>query len=200
MRRQKMLHRRTTKKSQWRYPERGERRIPTIDTVIKKRSIEDFEIFPAKYIEKVMAENALLERAVNLILQNEKTEKVLVEEILESAGTEALERMTVPSEICVHTRDAYVSSRILKLEELAGSGWKDTKGEPIRNAEEWKRVYAAVHALPDAHQLSEKTEKHSYSGWLQEEMEKRKDECRRTMGQRLEPETRTEPGRNGVSG
>ena len=83
---------------------------------------------------------------------------------------EALERMTVPSEICVHTRDAYVSSRILKLEELAGSGWKDTKGEPIRNAEEWKRVYAAVHALPDAHQLSEKTEKHSYSGWLQEEM------------------------------
>ena len=35
-----------------------------------------------------MAENALLERAVNLILQNEKTEKVLVEEILESVGTE----------------------------------------------------------------------------------------------------------------
>ena len=35
---------------------------------------------------------------------------------------------------------------------------------------------------------------------MQEEMEKRKDECRRTMGQRLEPETRTEPGRNGVSG
>lgn len=113
---------------------------------------------------------------------------------------EALERMTVPSEICVHTRDAYVSSRILKLEELAGSGWKDTKGEPIRNAEEWKRVYAAVHALPDAHQLSEKTEKHSYSGWLQEEMEKRKDECRRTMGQRLEPETGTGSKNNGMSG
>ena len=85
---------------------------------------------------------------------------------------EALERMTVPSEICVHTRDAYVSSRI----------------------------YAAVHALPDAHQLSEKTEKHSYSGWLQEEMEKRKDECRRTMGQRLEPETGTGSKNNGMSG
>lgn len=113
---------------------------------------------------------------------------------------EALERMTVPSEICVHTRDVYVSSRIPKLEELAGSGWKDTKGEPIRNAEEWQRVYAAVHALPDAHQLSEKTEKHSYSGWLQEEMEKRKDECRRTMGQRLEPETGTGSKNNGMSG
>lgn len=70
------------------YPERGERRTPTINTVIKKRSIEDFEIFPSKYIEKVMAENALLERAVNLILQNEKTEKTLVEKIMESAGNE----------------------------------------------------------------------------------------------------------------
>ena len=113
---------------------------------------------------------------------------------------EALERMTVPSEICVHTRDAYVSSRILKLEELAESGWKDTKGEPIRNAEEWKRVYAAAHALPDAHHLTGKTEKHSYSGWLQEEMEKRKDECRRTMGQRLEPETGTGSKNNGMPG
>ena len=113
---------------------------------------------------------------------------------------EALERMTVPCEICIHTRDIYVCSRIAKLEELAGSGWKDTKGELIRNAEEWKRVYAAVHVLPDAHHLTGKTEKHSYSGWLQEEMEKRKDECKRTMGQRLEPETRTEPGRNGISG
>lgn len=56
--------------------------------VIKERTIEDFEIFSSKYVEKVMAENALLERAVNLILQNEKTEKALVKEILESAGTE----------------------------------------------------------------------------------------------------------------
>lgn len=113
---------------------------------------------------------------------------------------EALERMTVPCEICIHTRDVYVCSRIAKLEELAGSGWKDTKGELIRNAEEWKRVYAAVHVLPDAHHLTGKTEKHSYSGWLQEEMEKRKDECRRTMGQRLEPASGTGPTSNGISG
>lgn len=31
---------------------------------------------------------------------------------------EALERMTAPCEICVHTRDTYVCSRIPKLEEL----------------------------------------------------------------------------------
>ena len=98
----------------------------------------------------------------------------------------------------IHTRDVYVCSRIAKLEELAESGWKDTKGELIRNAEEWKRVYAAVHVLPDAHHLTGKTEKHSYSGWLQEEMEKRKDECRRTMGQRLEPASGTGPTSNGM--
>ena len=56
--------------------------------LIKKEAYETLKYFLQKYIEKVMAENVLLERAVNLILQNEKTEKVLVEEILESAGTE----------------------------------------------------------------------------------------------------------------
>ena len=113
---------------------------------------------------------------------------------------EALERMAVPCEICVHTRDAYVCSRIPKLEELAGIGWKDSKGEEIKNAEEWQRVYSAIHALPSTHKLTGKTEKHSYSGWLQEEMEKIKDECRRTMGQRLEPETGTGSKNNGMSG
>lgn len=113
---------------------------------------------------------------------------------------EALERMAVPSEICIHTRDMYVASRIPKLEEMAGSGWRDSKGELIKNAEEWQRVYSAVHALPTAHELAGKTEKHSYSSWLQEEMTKRTDECKRIMGQRLEPATRTGSTNNGMSG
>ena len=113
---------------------------------------------------------------------------------------EALERMTAPCEICVHTRDAYVCSRITKLEDLAGSGWKDSTGELIQNAEEWQRVYSATHALPDTHKLIGRSEKHSYSGWLQEEMEKRKDECRRTMGQRLESPAGTGPTNNERTG
>lgn len=113
---------------------------------------------------------------------------------------EALERMTAPCEICVHTRDTYVCSRIPKLEELSGSGWKDSKGELIKNAEEWQRVYLAAHALSDAHELTGRSGKHSYSGWLQEEMEKRNDECGRTMGKRLEPETGTGQKDNGMSG
>ena len=35
---------------------------------------------------------------------------------------------------------------------------------------------------------------------MQEEMEKRKDECRRTMGQRLEPKTGTGSKNNGMPG
>lgn len=111
---------------------------------------------------------------------------------------EALERMTVPSEICIHTRDMYVSSRISKLEEMAGSGWKDAKEELIKNAEEWERVYAAVHVLPEAHKLSAKSEKHSYSGWLQEEFEKRG--CERVMGTRMESAARSGPANNGMYG
>lgn len=40
--------------------------------------------------------------------------------------------------------------------------------------------------------------KHTYSAWLQEEMKKR--EAGGDMGEGMEPETGTEPGRNGVSG
>ena len=111
---------------------------------------------------------------------------------------EALGRMAVPSEICIHTRDMYVASRISKLEEMAGSGWKDVKEEPIKNAEEWERVYAVAHALPETHKLSARSGKHGYSGWLQEEFEKRG--CERVMGTRMEPAARSGPTNNGMSG
>ena len=74
---------------------------------------------------------------------------------------DALSRMTAPSEICVHTQDEYVSSRIPKLEEMAAKGWK-----------EWERVYDLIHALPEQHEMSARTGKHSYSAWMQEEMKK----------------------------
>lgn len=113
---------------------------------------------------------------------------------------EALERMAVPCHICVHTKDVYVASRILKLEEMAGSDWMDSKGKQIKNTEEWRRIYQAVHALPETHKLVTKTEKHSYSSWIQEEMIKRTNECKRIMGEGLEPPTRTEPKVNGMPG
>ena len=113
---------------------------------------------------------------------------------------EALERMAVPCRICIHTKDAYVASRIAKLEDMAGSGWKDSKGNLMKNTEEWQRIYAAVHNLPETHKLSGISEKHSYSSWLQEEMTNRTDECKRIMGTGLEPPARTGPENNGMSG
>lgn len=40
---------------------------------------------------------------------------------------EALSRMTVQAQICIHTQDNYVASRLSKLEEMAGSGYLDAK-------------------------------------------------------------------------
>lgn len=111
---------------------------------------------------------------------------------------EALSRMTVSSEICIHTQDDYVASRIPKLEEMAGNGWTDTKKQPIKNAAEWKEVYHLVHAFPDPHKMTAKSEKHSYSAWMQEEM--RKNECDRITGKGMEPASGAGSGRNGVSG
>ena len=111
---------------------------------------------------------------------------------------EALSRMNVSSEICVHTQDSYVASRLLKLEEMAGEGWRDSKGELIRNAAEWEQVYRLIHAFPEAHKMTARSEKHSYSTWLQEMM--KKNECGRIMGQGLESATRAESNDNGVLG
>ena len=111
---------------------------------------------------------------------------------------EALSRMNVSSEICVHTQYGYVASRIPKLEEMAGEGWRDGKGKRIKNAAEWEQIYRLAHTFPDPHKMTARSEKHSYSTWLQEMM--KKDECKRIIGTGLEPETRPESGNNGVPG
>lgn len=83
---------------------------------------------------------------------------------------DALEHMTRSCKICIHTRDLYVGSRLEKITEMAGAGWMDSKGQPIKNKEEWQQVYKAMNALPDPHEITAKTEKHSYSMWLREEI------------------------------
>ncbi len=55
---------------------------------------------------------------------------------------EALSRMNVSSEICVHTQDSYVASRLLKLEEMAGTGdWQEghrfSSGASDADAADW---------------------------------------------------------------
>ncbi|MFQ7764144.1 MAG: hypothetical protein ACLRH0_06890 [Blautia wexlerae] len=112
---------------------------------------------------------------------------------------EALERMTVPSEICVHTRDVYVSSRIPKLEELAGSDGKTPKENRSgmqKNGSGYMRP-----SMPFLmHTNCQKRLRNTVTPGGCRRRWKRKDECRRTMGQRLEPKTGTGSKNNGMPG
>ena len=63
-----------------------------MDVVVQKRTIEDFEVFSAKYVQKVMAENAILEKLINSILQNDKTDEAFIRFVNKNAGDECLVR------------------------------------------------------------------------------------------------------------
>ena len=107
----------------------------------------------------------------------------------------ALSRMTAPSEICIHTQDDYVASRIPKLTEMAEKDWKDTKGKSIRNAAHWEQMHKAVKDLPEPHELTARSGKHSYSTWMQEDMKKNG-----TLGKGMESATGAGSGNNGILG
>lgn len=112
--------------------------------------------------------------------------------------TDALDHLTKGCDVCFHISDLYVTSRMGKIREMADSGWLNAKGKPIANREEWRKVFKAMNQLPDAHEISAKTEKRSYSMWLREEMKRR--ECGRMLGQGLEPAPGTRHINNGMSG
>ena len=50
---------------------------------------------------------------------------------------EALSRFRSTCEICIYTRDTFVTSRVLRISDLAADAFKDTKGKDIKNADEW---------------------------------------------------------------
>ena len=56
---------------------------------------------------------------------------------------------------------------------LAAGGFKDTKGNEIKNADEWRKVYGPIDRLKL--EVSSSAGTHSYSQWLQEEMIKHGD-------------------------
>ena len=87
------------------------------------------------------------------------------------ALAKALARFHSSCEICVHTKDTFVTSRVLRISDLAADAFKDTKGKDIKNADEWKKVYDVINRLKL--KVSSLAGVHSYSQWLQEEMIKR---------------------------
>lgn len=86
----------------------------------------------------------------------------------------ALDRFHSKCEICVHTRDTFITARILRISDLAAADFKDTKDKEIKNADEWRKIYEKISDLQL--EVSSSAGSHSYSQWLQEEMMKR-GEC-----------------------
>lgn len=111
---------------------------------------------------------------------------------------DALDHMTRSCDVCFYVSDLYVTSRLGKITEMAGFGYLNTKGKPIANREEWRKLFKSINQLPDAHKISAKTEKHSYSARLREEM--KHDECERILGQGMEPAPGARYSNNGMSG
>ena len=66
-----------------------------------------------------------------------------------------------------------MASRVLRISDLAAGGFKDTKGNEIKNADEWRKVYQPIDRLKL--EVSSSAGTHSYSQWLQEEMIKHGD-------------------------
>ena len=66
---------------------------------------------------------------------------------------DALDHMTRTCDVCFYISDLYVTSRLGKITEMAGSGWLDTKGKPIANREEWCRLFKAINQLPERERI-----------------------------------------------
>lgn len=73
----------------------------------------------------------------------------------------ALEHLKMPVSLALFTCNPYVAS-ILGKDKKHQELWKNQKGEPISNAEEWK----LVDNLLKNHTYTVSTDKHSYSDWM----------------------------------
>lgn len=88
----------------------------------------------------------------------------------------ALRRMKKVSEIHIYTDNTYVLGMIEKnLDLWAGNGFVTSKGEPLKNQEEWRNL----RSLSMKHLLVPEPGKHQFSEWINgiltsdEEFEKR---------------------------
>lgn len=83
----------------------------------------------------------------------------------------ALDRMNQPADIIVYTDNQYVSENFLqRLDLWAENGWKNVRGEEIKNRELWQQVYEKA----DQHNISfGEPGQHPYKDWLKTEILRR---------------------------
>ena len=82
---------------------------------------------------------------------------------------EALNRMRIPCEITIHSRNAHVMAHVQKIKEMEEMNFKDSKGNDIRNHEFWRNISRQA----KTHKLMTQYGHHEYTTWLQDEMRKR---------------------------
>lgn len=75
-----------------------------------------------------------------------------------------------PCRIIVHTEEAYLAGGYGRMEHYEECGWVTSTGEPVKYKELWQQVYRETRERPLEFALGE----HSYTGWLRNEMKRRK--------------------------
>lgn len=58
-----------------------------------EKTVDDFDVFPVSYVERVTAENALLVRTVDTFLQNPEINQSIIDKLLECLGTEMFHKL-----------------------------------------------------------------------------------------------------------
>ena len=90
-----------------------------------------------------------------------------------TALAEALERFNQSCEVCVCAEDDFVLNMLERnLAVWAGNEFLTSKKKPVANQEEWKKIWE----LSNRHLILVKPGKSESSGWLQEEIKKRKEQ------------------------
>ena len=81
----------------------------------------------------------------------------------------ALSRYRRPSRITIHAADTWVLNMMLhQLPAWEQNGFSNAKGEPIKYREDWEQLANLI----KIHTITIAPGRHTYSAWLQSEMEK----------------------------
>lgn len=88
------------------------------------------------------------------------------------AINEALRRLNQSCEVHIHTEDHFILNMIEhNLEKWVASDFRTSKGRPVESEEHWRRLWE----LSQKQLILSECGKHSYSEWIQEEIERRRN-------------------------
>lgn len=86
------------------------------------------------------------------------------------AMIQAMSRLNQSCELHIHAENSYVMNMLEhQLSKWAGADFKNKKGEPVANAEEWMQVWQ----ITKKQFITAEPGRHAYSEWIREEMRKR---------------------------